>query len=272
MLHGTLYLQSNCEKPMQEALKVIVDIQELDMKMIRLMRLKKERQQELEQIESLRKELYQQFADKETEIKELGTTNQQLETKLQEITTRIKKLEGQQSGIKKVDEFNALTLEITAAEREKASIEQKLSDLVDKKVAEEELLERIQKSLKDSEESSLDLEKEIRASVVLINNEGSHIKAQRDELAKTANQELLHVYERLLKNKKDRVVVAIENRTCSGCHIVLTAQHENLVRKGENLVFCEHCSRIHYWQEGENAEGSDASQGKRRRRRKLASS
>ncbi len=257
---------------MQEALKVIVDIQELDMKMIRLMRLKKERQRELEQIESLRKELYLQFSDKETEIKELGTTIQQQEQKLQEITTRIKKLETQQSNIKKVDEFNALTLETTAAEREKVTMEQKLSDLVDKKVSEEELLERIQSSLKNSEESSKDLEKEIRASIVLINEEGSHLKAKRDAIAKDANPEFLRIYERLLKNKKDRVVVPIENRTCSGCHIVLTAQHENLVRKGENLVFCEHCSRVHYWQEGENAEGADASQAKRRRRRKLASS
>lgn len=257
---------------MQEALKVIIDIQELDMKMIRLMRLKKERQRELDQIESLRKELYLQFSDKETEIKELGTTIQQQELKLQEISTRIKKLETQQSNIKKVDEFNALTLETTAAEREKVTIEQKLSDLVDKKVAEEELLERIQRSLKESEESSKDLEKEIRASIVLINKEGSNLKSIRDEMAKKASPDLLRIYERLLKNKKDRVVVPIENRTCSGCHIVLTAQHENLVRKGENLVFCEHCSRIHYWQEGESTDGSDASQAKRRRRRKLASS
>ena len=257
---------------MQEALKVIVYIQELDMKMIRLMRLKKERQRELEQIESLRKELYQQFADKETEIKELGVTIVQQEQKLQETTARIKKLETQQSNIKKVDEFNALTLETTAAEREKVTMEQKLSDLVDKKVSEEELLERIQSSLKNSEESSKDLEKEIKASVTLINEEGSHLKSKRDEMAKSANSELLHIYERLLKNKKDRVVVPIENRTCSGCHIVLTSQHENLVRKGENLVFCEHCSRIHYWQEGDSAEGTDSSQAKRRRRRKLASS
>ena len=70
----------------------------------------------------------------------------------------------------------------------------------------------------------------------------------------------LHIYERLLRNKKDRVVVPIENRTCSGCHIVLTAQHENLVRKGENLVFCEHCSRIHYWQESEAFEGTASQQ------------
>ncbi len=257
---------------MQEALKVIIDIQELDMKMIRLMRLKKERQKELGQIESLRKELYQQFADKETEIKELGTIIQQQEGKLQETTTRIKKLENQQSGVKKVDEFNALTLEMAAAEREKVAMEQKLSDLVDKKVAEEELLERIQKSLKDSEDSSKDLEKEIHASIVLINEEGSHLKSLRDSMAKNADPELLRIYERLLKNKKDRVVVPIENRTCSGCHIVLTAQHENLVRKGENLVFCEHCSRIHYWQDTEGAESGDSSGTKRRRRRKLASS
>jgi uncharacterized protein len=257
---------------MQEALKVIVDIQELDMKMIRLMRLKRERQRELEQIESLRKELYQQYSDKETEIKELGTTIEDQEVKLQEITTRIKKLETQQSSIKKIDEFNALTHETTAAEREKVTMEQKLSDLLDKKIAEEELLERIKVSLKDSEESSKDLEKEIRASVVLINKEGSHLKSTREDLAKEADPELLRIYERLLKNKKDRVVVSIENRTCSGCHIVLTAQHENLVRKGENLVFCEHCSRLHYWQEADAAEGGDSSQTKKRRRRKLANS
>jgi uncharacterized protein len=64
---------------MQEALKVIINIQELDMKMIRLMRLKKERQKELDQIESLRKELHQQFSDKEVEIKELDKNIQQHE-------------------------------------------------------------------------------------------------------------------------------------------------------------------------------------------------
>ena len=78
----------------------------------------------------------------------------------------------------------------------------------------------------------------------------------------------MKVYERLLRNKKDRVVVPIENRTCSGCHIVLTAQHENLVRKGERLVFCEHCSRILYWQDGAAVELGEEETGTKRRRRR----
>ncbi|NDD59473.1 MAG: hypothetical protein EBZ47_09585, partial [Chlamydiae bacterium] len=222
---------------MQEALKVIVNIQDFDMKMIRLMRLKKERQKELQQIEDLRKELKVQYSEKEKEIAELDKDVQSHEQKIQEVTSKIKRIEAQQANIKKADEFTALTQEMTSAEREKISIEQKVSDLVDKKNAEEELLERIKLSLKNSEESSQALEREIMASIQIINEEGAGLKTQRDDLAKKASPELLAIYERLLKNKKDRVIVPIENRTCSGCHIVLTAQHENLVRKGENLVF-----------------------------------
>src|SRR5260221_12225845 len=99
-----------------------------------------------------------------------------------------------------------------------------------------------------------------------INQEGQKLKFSRDELAKTADVEIMRIYERLLNNKKDRVVVPLENRTCSGCHIALTAQHENVVRKGERLIFCEHCSRIHYWQESEVLEGTTVATKKRRRR------
>lgn len=251
---------------MLEDLKEILDIQELDMKMIRLMRVKKERLKELDQIRDLRKELHLQITDKETEIEELGKNIQTLEQKIQDVNAKIKKLEGQQTNIKKADEFNALTQEMTQAERERIAIESKVSDLVDKRVAEEEMLAKIKETLKSSEESSMNLEHDIQSSIQLINEEGARFKEERDGLTKAANPEILQIYERLLRNKKDRVVVPIENRTCSGCHIVLTAQHENLVRKGENLVFCEHCSRIHYWQESEALEGSAVATKRRRRR------
>ncbi|MBS0615011.1 MAG: hypothetical protein JSR58_00475 [Verrucomicrobia bacterium] len=252
---------------LREAMKFILDIQELDMKMLRLMRVKGDRQKEIEQIEALRKELHLQITDKENEVSDLSKQIQLLEQKIQEIVAKAKKLEAQQSSVKKVEEFNALTQEMTALEREKIATEQKVSDLVDKRVAGEELLSKIKESLSASEENSLALEKEIKDSIKLINEEGSHLKSEREALAKKADGELLHIYERLLRNKKDRVVVPIENRTCAGCHITLTAQHENIVRKGENLVFCEHCSRIHYWQEPAAVETGEAAAPKRRRRR-----
>jgi hypothetical protein len=158
---------------------------------------------------------------------------------------------------------------MTSSERERIATEQTTSDMIDKRTLEEEFLEKIKDSLRQSEASSIALENEIKESIRLINQDGSELKASRDLLAKTADPEIMKVYQRLLNNKKDRVIVSIQNRTCNGCHIALTAQHENLVRKGERLTFCEHCSRIHYWQESEALEGT-AVAAKRRRRRVAA--
>jgi predicted nucleic acid-binding Zn-ribbon protein len=251
---------------MLDVLKQILEIQELDIKMIRLMRIKKERMKELDQIEALRKELYQQFKDKEQDIAEISKNIRTLEVKLSEVADKLKKLEAQQMAIKKVEEFNALTQEMTTTERERVSIEQKVADLIDRRTGEEELLEKIRQSMASSEQSSIALEKEIQSSIHLINEEGAQLKENRLTLARDADLDTLQIYERLLRNKKDRVVVPIENRTCTGCHIALTAQHENVVRKGENLCFCEHCSRIHYWQESQALEGTAVIPKRRRRR------
>lgn len=253
---------------MRQDLKDILAVQDIDMKMIRLMRVKHERQKELKQLEDLRSELRAQQTEKQKEIDELSKAISAFEEKIQEINAHIKKLEQQQSAVKKADEFNALTQMMTQAERERIAIEQKVSDLVDKRVAEEESLEKVKASLSTSEESSLALEREIASSIKQINEEGSALQEERGRLIANANAEILAIYDRLLRNKRDRVVVPIENRTCSGCHIVLTAQQENLVRKAENLVFCEHCSRILFWPEEEAAVGEAVPA--RRRRRRLA--
>ena len=252
---------------MLKDLKVILEIQELDMKMIRLMRLKKDRQNELDHIEALREDLKDKKDTKNKEIEELEKEIKLLENSSIEIKAQLKKLEAKQGSIKKVEEFNALTKEMSTKERERITTEKKANDLTDRKNIEEEILKKIDESLLSSEESSKALEIEIKATIRKLNEEGRIIKKQRDELAKKANPEIFKIYMRLLNNKQDRVVVPLENRICSGCHIALTAQHENLVRKVERLVFCEHCSRILYWQESEVEEGKPIK--KRRRRKKV---
>jgi uncharacterized protein len=252
---------------MLESLKVILDVQELDMKMIRLMRLKKERKNELGNIQKLKGDLNFQLQAKSDEVLELKKDIRLSEGDLAEVEERIKKLEKQQSAVKKVEEFNALSQELNQSERQKSQMGHRLSDFGDKLIEEEKILENLQESFKSTESSSCVLEKEILESVDRINEEGRVIKADRDILVEDTEPETFKIYESLLKNKKDRVLVPIEERSCSGCHIMLTAQHENLVRKGERLVFCEHCSRIVYWPESESLDGAGVTT--RRRRRKV---
>jgi uncharacterized protein len=253
---------------MHEALKTILDIQEPDMQMVQLMRLKRERQKELQKLKMEQEGLQQQVSAKENDIMELKKNIRLAEGELNEINAKFKKLENQQHSIKKVEEFNALNHEMAQVERERVAKEQKLSEAYDKLALEEEVLKNLAQRLEATIGNNKTMEAEIAESLTRINEEGRTLKVQRDELAENADPEVLRIYERLLRNKKDRVVVPIENRCCSGCHIMLTAQDENMVRKGEHLVFCEHCSRILFWQESEALEGTAAATKQRRRRAK----
>lgn len=252
---------------LKEALETILKIQDLDIKLIRLMRVKRERQKEVEKVIAHLESVRKQLADKEKQVMEIKKEMRHGEVQMKEIAEKVTKLEQQQAQVKKMDEFNAITTEITTIGRERHAIEAKLSDFTDKLAQEEDLLEAFRKNLEVTEKNSATLQKEIHEAVLSINREGEELLKEREALIPQVNSELFSIYERLLKNKKDRVVVPIENRTCSGCHIVLTAQDENLVRRGDRVIFCEHCSRILYWQEAPKEEESAAP---RRRRRKAA--
>lgn len=254
---------------MLKALNIILEIQEIDMQMIQLMRLKSDRQKDLANINAVKDDLQGQTEAKQLEIAELKKNIRMMEGDVTDIKNKIKKLESQQNAIKKVDEFNALSHEMSQADRERSAKEQRLSEHYDKLAAEQEVLKSLQESLDTTVKNNKVIEAEISESVSRINAEGRVLKVQRDELVDQADPEIFRIYERLLRNKRDRVVVPIENRCCSGCHIMLTAQDENLVRKGERIVFCEHCSRVHYWPESEALEGANVPTKQRRRRAKV---
>ena len=251
---------------MHDALQSILAIQELDIKMIRLMRVKQEHQKELAKIQALKTDIRRKVEEKELEMEKLKEQIKGGEKRIQEISDQINKLENQQAAVKKMDEFNALTQEMTAANKERRTLEHQLSDLMDKQASGEDLLVSLKESLSSTENSSSAIEEEIRENIRRINEEGRSLLSQRTQLKEATDPELFSIYERLLNNKKDRVVIPIENRVCSGCHIALTPQHENLVRKQDHLVFCEHCSRILYWQELQ-APSTEGTMIKRRRRR-----
>lgn len=249
---------------MREKLKPLLDLQELDMQMIRLMRIKKQRYGELKQIDALRQDLKQQLQTKEVEIETLGQEIEVFNQKIDTLAEKYKALEDTQGSIKKIEEFNALTQEMTTIEREKAAVETQTSNLLDKKAEEEEVLEKIKQTLEDSEKNSQEIVADIGAALKKINEEGAKLLEESKRLQEVADPEALAIYKRLLKSKKDRVIVPLIKRTCMGCYISNTMQHENLVRKQMGLVFCEHCSRIHYTED----ETAEQAQEKPRRRRK----
>jgi predicted nucleic acid-binding Zn-ribbon protein len=70
---------------------------------------------------------------------------------------------------------------------------------------------------------------------------------RRDEVFKTLPSNLAAVYNRLSQRSRDGIAVAeVVNGSCSSCFMALRPQMQVEVRRGEQIVTCESCTRILY--------------------------
>jgi predicted nucleic acid-binding Zn-ribbon protein len=75
---------------------------------------------------------------------------------------------------------------------------------------------------------------------------------REQDLTKDMDSEVLFKFERIIRNKMGRGIVAIRGGVCMGCHMILPVQFANRVHQGEEIVFCPYCSRILFYEEAED--------------------
>ena len=93
--------------------------------------------------------------------------------------------------------------------------------------------------------NALAISKEDYHKTVLNLEERQRVKeARRAEVAASIDRAALSTYGRVHERFPQNTVVAIKDKTCSGCFMSLVAQVVNLVTRGESLIKCPGCGRI----------------------------
>jgi predicted nucleic acid-binding Zn-ribbon protein len=80
------------------------------------------------------------------------------------------------------------------------------------------------------------------------------LEEEEQALTRDLDPEVFFKFERIIRNKMGRGIVAIRGGVCTGCHMILPIQFANEVRLGEKIVFCPYCSRILFYEEVEEGE------------------
>jgi predicted nucleic acid-binding Zn-ribbon protein len=153
-------------------------------------------------------------------------------------------------------------------QREYEALDKEIRDASDKE-------QQYRKDLQIQERILLDLDDQMRQSAALIEQQEAELverrmrieaeiaekQAQVDQLLEQErvvtpdiDAEILFKFERIIRNKMGRGIVAIKGGVCMGCHMILPAQFANLVRQGEEIVFCPYCSRILFYEATEQGE------------------
>ncbi len=161
-----------------------------------------------------------------------------------------------EKNIGSAESFNMREYEILDKERRDATEkEQQYRKDVQR---EERLLSDLDQEIKrltemiERQESELSARRKgIDDDVAVKKAELSELERQERETAQELDGELLFKFDRIIRHKMGKGIVAIRGGVCTGCHMILPAQFANRVHAGDEVVFCPYCSRILYYEESD---------------------
>ena len=153
-------------------------------------------------------------------------------------------------------EYEALDKEIKDASEKESQLrkelqseERRFEDLSASMSLKEQQLEMGQKELDEKKTAWAD-------NVATYRAELDALKLREDKIIPDLDPEMIFKFERIIRSKQNRGIVAVKGNVCVGCHMILPAQFANEVHRGEEIVFCPYCSRILFYEEPEEGETS----------------
>lgn len=160
--------------------------------------------------------------------------------------TTIQRLKTQQFETRKNDEYQALGNEVARYEREIDELETKELEIMEEIDALRATLAAAEKGL----ERTRSLVAEDLATVAQrrerLTTERAEISAEREKLAADAPEDILPLYQRLMKTKDGLAIAPLLDGKCEGCHMKVIASTVMKVHTAKEICQCENCGRILY--------------------------
>ena len=227
----------------------LIELQQTD---TNLRKLKKK----LESAEARRAEILQEFEEHAFSIREIQNRRDSLHTKRADLEKQIAEnrtyLERAERNLKHAQnqkEYEAAMRETDALQKQIQAFETQIVESAEESEGvEKELGERSEEiSTLDAkrEEAPAAFDKEIAAD----RKEFETLSKVRHEAFTTLPTRLASIYDRLAQRSRDGIAVAeVVNGSCSACNISLRPQVQLNVKKGDEIITCENCTRILYVQ------------------------
>ncbi len=193
--------------------------------------------------------LKKSYLEKNKLLEETKDRLKHLKFLLDEAETQRESYEKQMDVITTQREYEALDKEIkTATERG----QQFRKDIIREEKERDDIIFSLEQEEKMINEQEAELEEELEK----IKRESAQkeiflkeLEEKESEIIPGLDEEILFKFERIIKNKSGLGIVPVKDSVCTGCHMMLPAQFENNVRRGEDILFCPYCSRILYYED-----------------------
>jgi len=227
-------------------LSLLIGLQRLDIEIdknrIKEKKLSSQIEGEHKRIVELEKNLLQ----KQEMLKHIQIERRNKERRIEEIDSLLAKHEEEKYKIKSKEEFAALEKEINQAEEEKNKVEDILLELMEREEGLGEEIPSLEEETKQVKKDCQKKESIFRTDLDNTVEQVKHLEDNRKKNISQLNSVLFQRYEQLQKTRENPVVVSTSNGICDGCNVKVPPSLMARVRRREEIVYCENCTRILY--------------------------
>ncbi len=197
-------------------------------------------------------------------IKSDETARRKYEQGIQDLQQKISKYRDQSLEVKTNDQYKALLHEIQFAERDIRANEDKILELMVNAESREKEVKAAEAELKE-ETAEIEKEKvEARQRTAEDEKQLAEWNAKRNQARAGVNPDTLRQYDRVAKYRGTGLS-EVRDHKCMGCQVMLRPQTYNEVRSGTELVSCESCQRILYYDASKDTPAEVAAVTRKRR-------
>ncbi len=168
------------------------------------------------------------------------------ESEIQGQHEKIRRFREQSSSVKTNEQYRALMNEISTAEQEIRSLEDKILDCMEDAENKERQVKTAEIDLKA--EAAENEKEKVNARALTEKDEKrlAELRQQQTAIRSEIEEDSLRQYDRIAKHRGTGIAEARDQR-CLGCQIMLRPQVFAEVRKAERVIACDSCSRLLYY-------------------------
>ena len=227
-------------------LSSILALQQCDMRLRDLEMRLKMIPKELDAIIALRDKLNGETTAAAEKVKKAELAIKSDESRIQALNAESQKLQQQSALVKKNNEYQAMLGQIADNNRKVGELEEELLIKFDLVAELKEKAEKIKRANALELRNARTEFEELLAFSKSVKEEIAKAIADRPALTANVRDELLGVYNRLLKSKDNTPpLTKLDNGCCGNCHMKVTMQTANELSKGK-IESCDNCQHLLY--------------------------
>ncbi len=234
-----------------EEIEALLQLQELDLKLIEYERHQKVLPDLIEEIDAPLRAAREAKEKIEAELAVAKAQQRNVETELLANNEHFKKLQTQQMGVRNQIEYEAFQHEMESLKDRADDLEETGLKWIDRAEEATTALPDVSTSLEDAEKAAGSARKKLDAKTAelkRIHDEAAELTAPF--IAQIPNQ-VMSYYKRLRGAGKTPFVAVVRKDACSGCGFRHPPQKLQEIKKSKRMMTCEQCGRIQVWREEE---------------------